>query len=156
MVSEFKETKHYTFFSPEDDLKKEFLTLIDSAKRSIYIVDYSFNMVELIELLNKKHKEGLDIKLALDRSQEAVNTEKEALAKLELPKENVLFGESSEHRIIHDKFCVIDGEIVESGSWNYTEVASLEDNFIDIIYSVDRAKKFTEVFNRIYNRLSEV
>ena len=145
-----------TLFSPEDDLNSAYLKLINKAKRSIHIVDYSFNMIQLVDLLNKKINNGVDVMLVLDRSQRSGSSEKDALMKMnEKLKRNTVFGDSSKDKIIHDKFTVIDGKIVESGSWNYTEVAEEEDNFIDIVRDKKRAMAFDRVFWRIFNRLSE-
>lgn len=144
-----------TLFSPEDDLNSAYLKLINKAKRSIHIVDYSFNMIQLVDLLNKKINNGVDVMLVLDRSQRSGSSEKDALMKMnEKLKRNTVFGDSSKDKIIHDKFTVIDGKIVESGSWNYTEVAEEEDNFIDIVRDKKRAMAFDRVFWRIFNRLS--
>lgn len=146
-----------TYFSPEDDLNRIYLDLVSKAKKSIYIVDYSFNLVPLVNMLNAKVREGIDVRLCLDKSQSGGDAEKLAIAKMsdEL-KKHVLFGDSSRGKIIHDKFTVIDGKIVESGSWNYTFVAEEEDNFIDIIKSKQRAKAFTAAFERIYTRLLKI
>ena len=143
-----------TYFSPEDDLTGVYLDLIKKAKKSIWIVDYSFNLTNLVELLNQKLNEGVAIRLCLDKSQSGGLSEKIAIAKMiKGLKQQVVFGNSSKGKIIHDKFTVIDGKIVESGSWNYTFVAEEEDNFIDIIKSKQRAKAFTAAFERIYTRL---
>ena len=145
-----------TLFSPEDDLNSAYLKLINKAKSSIHIVDYSFNMIQLVDLLNIKSNNGVNVMLVLDKSQSKGNSEKEALAKMnEKLKKNTIFGDSSKDKIIHDKFTVIDNKIVESGSWNYTEVAEEEDNFIDIVKDKKRAMAFDRVFWRIFNRLSE-
>ncbi len=143
-----------TYFSPEDDLNRIYLDLVRNAKKSIYIVDYSFNFLPLVNILNAKLRGGIDIKLCLDKSQSGGDSEKLAISKMsdEL-KHRVVFGDSSRGKIIHDKFTIIDGKIVESGSWNYTFVAEEEDNFIDVIKSKQRAKAFTAAFDRIYSRL---
>ena len=60
----------HSYFSPADNLKQIYLDFVTSAKETIRIVDYSFNMVELVDLLNKKQKEGVDVMLILDKSQE--------------------------------------------------------------------------------------
>ena len=144
-----------TLFSPEDDLNLAYLKLINKAKSSIHIVDYSFNMIQLVDLLNIKINNGVDVMLVLDRSQRSGSSEKDALLKMnEKLKRNTVFGDSSKDKIIHDKFTVIDKKLVESGSWNYTEVAEEEDNFIDIVRDKKRAMAFDRVFWRIFNRLS--
>jgi phosphatidylserine/phosphatidylglycerophosphate/cardiolipin synthase-like enzyme len=143
-----------TYFSPEDDLNRIYLGLVRNAKKSIYIVDYSFNLLPLVNILNAKVRDEIDVRMCLDKSQSGGESEKLAISKMsdEL-KHHVVFGDSSRGKIIHDKFTIIDGKIVESGSWNYTFVAEEEDNFIDIINSKQRAKAFTAAFERIYTRL---
>jgi len=50
---------------------------------------------------------------------------------------------------MHNKFTIIDDEWVQSGSWNYTNAASDEDNFFDIEHSPSRAQAFTADWERL-------
>lgn len=139
-----------TYFSPQDDTKAVFLNLITSAKKKIRIADYAFNLDPLVELLIKKHRAGVDVKLVLDKSEFETPFEKPEVKKLQKARVKFVVGTSSKHKIMHNKFTIIDDEWVQSGSWNYTASASDEDNFFDIEHSGDRAKIFTADWQKMY------
>ena len=144
-----------TYFSPQDDTLKAFLDFIATAEHTIRIADYSFNLEPLVQLLANKHKAGVDVKLVLDKSQSAGSTEKPAIAALKKAGVDFVVGTSTEHKIMHNKFTVLDGAWVQSGSWNYTVAASDEDNFFDIEHSVDRANFFTADWQKMYDWISQ-
>jgi len=140
-----------TYFSPQDDTLQAFLDFIATAKRKIRIADYSFNLEPLVDLLIEKHKQKVDVRLVLDKSQSTGEAEKPALAKLKKAKVPFVLGTSSKHKIMHNKFTILDDEWVQSGSWNYTNAASDEDNFFDIEHSVDRARVFTADWQKMFD-----
>lgn len=144
-----------TYFSPQDDTLQAFLSFIQSAKKKIRVADYSFNLEPLVDLLIEKHKSGVDVKLVLDKSQSKGVTEKPAIAKLQKAKVPFVVGTSIKHKIMHNKFTILDDEWVQSGSWNYTVAASDEDNFFDIEHSVDRANFFTADWQHMFDWISE-
>jgi phosphatidylserine/phosphatidylglycerophosphate/cardiolipin synthase-like enzyme len=131
------------FFSPDDDTVSVFLEFVGRAKERILIADYSFNLEPLVDLLIEKKKQGLDVALVLDRSQSAGKTERPELAKLRAAGVPFVVGTSSEHAIMHDKYCIVDGEWVQYGSWNYTTAAAKESNFFLIEHNPDLAQIFT-------------
>jgi phosphatidylserine/phosphatidylglycerophosphate/cardiolipin synthase-like enzyme len=143
-----------TYFSPQDDTLKVFLDFIASAKKKIRIADYSFNLAQVVEILIKKHKAGIDVRLVLDKSQSTGSTEKPQIAKLVAAKVPFVVGTSDLHQIMHNKFTIIDDEWVESGSWNYTNAASDENNFFDIEHSIERATIFTADWQQMYDWIS--
>lgn len=140
-----------TYFSPQDDTLKAFLSFIQTARHKIRIADYSFNLEPLVDLLIEKHKSGVDVQLVLDKSQSEGATEKPAVKRLKQARVSFVIGTSSKHKIMHNKFTIIDDAWVQSGSWNYTNAASDEDNFFDIEHSVDRAKFFTADWQAMYD-----
>ena len=144
-----------TYFSPQDDTLKAFLDFIGTAKKKIRIADYSFNLDPLVDLLIEKHKAGVDVMLVLDKSQSAGTTEKPEITKLREAKVPFVLGTSDKHKIMHNKFTILDDQWVQSGSWNYTNAASDEDNFFDIEHSVDRATFFTADWQKMYDWISK-
>ena len=139
-----------TYFSPQDDTLHAFLKFIGSARKKIRIADYSFNLDPLVDLLIEKHRKGVDVQLVLDRSQSSGVTEKPEVKKLRRASVAFVIGTSSKHKIMHNKFTVVDDEWVQSGSWNYTNAASDEDNFFDIEHSVDRARVFSADWQKMF------
>ena len=140
-----------TYFSPQDDTLKAFLAFVRTAKHKIRVADYSFNLEPLVDLLIEKQRAGIDVQLVLDKSQSAGASEKPAIKRLHTAKVPMVLGTSDKHKIMHNKFTVVDDEWVQSGSWNYTNAASDEDNFFDIEHSAERAKFFTDDWQRMYD-----
>ncbi len=130
------------------------MAFIGTAKRSLRIADYSFNLDPLVGLLVQKQQGGVDVKLVLDKSQASGSTERPEIEKLVAAKVPFVVGTSDERKIMHMKFTVLDGEWVQSGSWNYTGAASKEDNFFDIEHSPDRAAIFEEKWQKMWDWIS--
>lgn len=142
------------YFSPEDDTKSAYLAWVKTATKGIYIADYSFNMVELVDTLIEKYKSGIPVKLVLDKSQSHGSTEEPEVQRLREANIPLMVGTSPEHHIMHSKYTVIDGNQVEYGSWNYTEVASKESNFIIIENNEAMALLFLKDWNLQWDWIS--
>jgi len=143
-----------TYFSPQDDTLQAFLAFMATATKKIRIADYSFNLKPLVEILIEKQKAGVDVQLVLDKSQSAGATEKPEVAALKKAKVPFVIGTSDKHKIMHNKFTIIDDQWVQSGSWNYTAAASDEDNFFDIEHSEERAAAFTTDWQKMFDWIS--
>jgi phosphatidylserine/phosphatidylglycerophosphate/cardiolipin synthase-like enzyme len=124
------------YHTPAPDLPADALKgLIDfwnSATKSLFIVDYSFNLPEFETILPTLKAKGINVQLTLDRSQSAGKTEVPIITKLKAAGVDMVIGTSSLHAIIHDKFSVVDGIHAQYGSFNYTVAAGKEDNFFFI------------------------
>ena len=90
-----------------------------SATKSLFIVDYSFNLVAFETILPELKNKGVEITLVLDKSQSTGSSEKPVIASLQASGIEMTIGESSMHHIIHDKFSVVDGINAEYGSWDW-------------------------------------
>jgi len=144
-----------TYFSPQDDTLQTFLEFIGTAKKKIRIADYSFNLKPLVALLIKKKKQGVDVQLVLDKSQSTGSTEKPEVAQLRSAKVPFVIGTSDKHKIMHNKFTIVDDSWVQSDSWNYTSAASDEDNFFDIEHSAERAAAFTADWQKMFDWITQ-
>ena len=128
--------------TPAPDLPAAALTRLSefwsSATKSLFIVDYSFNLPLFKSLIPDLLSEGVIVTLVLDRSQSTGNTEKPIIAALRASQAQykelftMVIGTSSMHQICHDKFAVVDGINAEYGSFNFTNAAAKEDNFFFI------------------------
>lgn len=144
-----------TYFAPDDDTINVFLAFVQTAQKKIRIADYSFNMDKLVDVLIQKHQAGLDVSLVLDKSQSAGPTESPEVTKVKQAGIPVVIGTSDQHKIMHHKFCVIDDEWTESGSWNFTDAAAKECNYFDIEHSTDRALMFTQNWQKIHDWIQQ-
>ncbi len=143
------------YFSPDDDTVDAFLAFIKSATKKILIADYSFNLDPLVEVLMQKHQEGVDVQLVLDRSQAAGSTEKPEVAKLKAAGISYVVGTSDKHKIMHNKFTIIDDTVVQYGSWNYTKAASDENNFFVVENNSDIAAVFKNHWQEMWDWISK-
>lgn len=140
-----------TYFSPADKTTEAYLRFLDTAKVKVRIAIYSFNMDAIVTKLIDLHKRGVDVALVLDRSQAAgTASERTEVAKLQAAGVPLVIGTSDHHQIMHSKFTVIDDEWTQSGSWNYTNRASDQDNFFDIEHNPERAAAFTATWEKMW------
>jgi phosphatidylserine/phosphatidylglycerophosphate/cardiolipin synthase-like enzyme len=144
-----KEYSRTFYFSPDDDVQDAFLAFVNSAKTSIRLADFSFNLPALVDILIAKHQAGVDVQLVLDRSQSAGPTEVPQIERLRAAGVPLVIGTSDQHRIMHDKFLIVDGEAVLYGSYNFTVAAQKESNFIVTENNTDLAALFTAAFTAI-------
>lgn len=121
------------------DIQNNILHALDKARVSIVVVMAWFTYEVIAEKLIKKRQEGLDVKVAI--YDDGVNN------KYGVNLKNVpLYRIRSKHGgIMHNKFCVIDNQIVITGSYNWTNnaefrneenISIIEDNNTASDYSV--------------------
>jgi phosphatidylserine/phosphatidylglycerophosphate/cardiolipin synthase-like enzyme len=107
-------------FSPGGGATDLVVKAIASAKQSIHVAAYSFTSRPIAKALAEAHKAGIDVDVLVDHSQiEKDNHSVTAfliVAKIPLRVDIV-------HALQHDKYMVIDGKTVETGSFNYTAAA---------------------------------
>lgn len=130
------------------DIQNNILYELDKARVSIIVVMAWFTNELIAERLIKKHQEGLDVKVAI--YDDGVNS-KYGVNLKEVP----LYRIRSKHGgIMHNKFCVIDNQIVITGSYNWTNnaefrneenISIIEDNNTASDYSV----KFRDLISPI-------
>ena len=118
------------------DIQNNILYALDKARVSIIVVMAWFTNELIAEKLIKKRQEGLDVKVAI--YDDGVNNNN--------LKDVPLYRIRSKHGgIMHNKFCVIDNQIVITGSYNWTNnaefrneenISIIEDNNTASDYSV--------------------
>ncbi len=119
-----------------DDLRKTYLHAIEGANDSIYLVMYSLNDEQVIQALNKKAKEGVDIKVVHDTS-----TPQKGFKKLRSIKRIPM--EMS--GLMHQKILVVDQQRVWIGSANFTtESLRLHDNLVGSVISPELSQTIVE------------
>jgi phosphatidylserine/phosphatidylglycerophosphate/cardiolipin synthase-like enzyme len=93
---------------------------IAAARQSIDMAAYSFTSPAIAKALVDAHKRGVQVRAVLDKSQ---LSERYSGATF-LANEGVPVRIDSRYAIMHNKFLVIDGHTVETGSFNYTKAAA--------------------------------
>ena len=102
-------------FCPAEGCEDRLRRLIESANVSVHCALYDVELTGIVDALKEKAKD-IDVRLVTDKD----NSEH-------------LFGidyvsNVGTHQLMHDKFCVIDDEIVFMGSYNPTITGMRNDN----------------------------
>lgn len=137
-------------FSPDDGCTELLLQLIRSARQSIYFLAFSFTSDELADALIERAQHGVLVAGVMEASQVASNTGTKysnfRLAGLDVR----LDGNSNQ---MHHKAFLIDGQIVSTGSFNFTYSAETRnDENLLIIDEPQIAKLYLREFERIFNQ----
>lgn len=103
-------------FSPNGGAEHLVVKVIDSAMLTIRVAAYSFTSKPIAEALLAAHRRGVDVKVVVDKSQLG---ERYTSATF-LANERIPVRVDSQHAIMHNKFLIVDGETVETGSFNFT------------------------------------
>ena len=108
--------KTEVYFSLYDDPEAIIIKNIDGAEEFIGIAMYTFTDVEIAQAILEARDRVIDIKIFLDRSQvKAKNSRSRYFV-----QNGIEVRTSSNNYIMHNKFAIIDGKIVITGSYNWT------------------------------------
>jgi phosphatidylserine/phosphatidylglycerophosphate/cardiolipin synthase-like enzyme len=107
------------YFSPHGGCTEAVVGEIDAAKTGILVQAYSFTSAPIAKALVDAHRRGVKIDVILDESQE---TEKYSEADF-LVHAGIPVKIDAQHAIAHNKVMVIDGQVVITGSFNFTRQA---------------------------------
>jgi phosphatidylserine/phosphatidylglycerophosphate/cardiolipin synthase-like enzyme len=137
--------KYSVHFSPKGGCENAIVNLIRSAKKSIKVQAYGFtnsNIIKALEFVNS----DVEVQVVLDKSN-VKNSEGWVKGKsLSLFFDGKVYIDHK-HSIAHNKVIIVDSEIVETGSYNFTEAAELHnaENCL-IIYDKGLAKEYEDNF----------
>lgn len=121
--------------SEESNLRATMEKAIQSAKKSIIIFTFTFSDVDLIELINQKALEGIDVLVVIDRDHTNI------LAKQKCSEVKMLTRTSGEGRF-HHKVLIIDDYDIWLGSLNFSKAAfQSQENLITHLQSEKFAKE---------------
>ncbi|RZF23532.1 phospholipase D family protein [Paraburkholderia sp. UYCP14C] len=109
-------------FSPEGDAEALVLKVIGSAHTSIRLAGYSFTSPKVVGALLEAKRRSVDVAVVVDDKGNRSKTSQQALNLLVnagIPTRTI-----ERYAINHDKFVVVDGRHLETGSFNYSAAAA--------------------------------
>jgi phosphatidylserine/phosphatidylglycerophosphate/cardiolipin synthase-like enzyme len=116
-----KENKIEVYFSPNGGCTDAIVKRIDAAKKTILVQAYSFTSDPITKALVNAHKRNVAVQIILDKSQ---RKQSETYSSIDfLVHAEIPIFIDSKHAIAHNKVIIIDGEIVITGSFNFTKAA---------------------------------
>jgi len=136
------------YFSPEDGTLEHILNAVGAAKQSIDFLAYSFTSDELGQALIKRARAGVTVRGVFDNDQYHSNAGTEFDT---LRKEGIDVRLDGNSGLMHHKVFIIDGQVVITGSYNFSNNAehNNDENTI-IIHNPDIAAQYANEFQKIY------
>ena len=110
------------FFSPRGGCQDSLVQELQKARKEILVQAYSFTADPLTYALVDAKKRGIDVQVLLDKSNEI---ERHSDLRI-LLDQNVHPLIDADHAIAHNKIVIIDGKVVVTGSYNFTNQAEGE------------------------------
>lgn len=106
-------------FSPSNTALPLVLKVINSAKSSICMAAYSFTSKPVTQALYAAYKRGVKIQVVADAKANSAKYN----SIIFLKNQGISVRLNNNYAIMHDKFIVVDDQIVQTGSFNYTASA---------------------------------
>ncbi len=128
------------YFSPNGGCTDAILREIHAAKSSVLVQAYWFTSARIAKALVEAHKRGVKVEVVLDLSRAEIdNTQADVLVEGGVPTFI-----DDKHTTAHSKVIIFDGQVVITGSFNFTEQAERE-NLENLLVIRDKAiaGKFT-------------
>jgi len=123
--------------------------LIGEARKSIYVAIYSFTRDNLARALIEAKGRGVDVRVVLEGDNAYASGSDYQLLK----DGGVDVRLDGNPALMHHKFMIVDGELVLTGSYNWSTAAEdRNDENIVIIRDRHVAEAFTQEFNRLWSQ----
>lgn len=148
------------FFSPQGGCEEAIMAQIDKAQRYVHVAMYAFTSRYLAQALVRAKERGVDVKVVLDASfdEESKYSKGDYLRRKGIPVKDVSPRWRQGLRVIeglmHNKFAVIDDQVVATGSYNWTARAQRA-NYENLLVFVDvpsLASAYEKEFQRLWRR----
>jgi len=138
------------YFAPEDDVEDHIVATLKNAKESIYFAAFTFTSQPISQEVIDRYQAGVKVEGIYEKRQVSAGSDQSynLLTQDKLP---VLF--DGNRYTMHDKFFVIDHQIVITGSFNYTKAANTEnDENLLILHSPQIAEQYYNEFVKIWQK----
>jgi phosphatidylserine/phosphatidylglycerophosphate/cardiolipin synthase-like enzyme len=140
-------------FSPSGGATELVVRTIESAKYTVRVAAYSFTSKPIAQALLADYKRGVDVRVVVDKS----NATARYSAATFLANQGVPVRVDYRYAIMHDKFVVVDGAVVETGSFNYTQSAATRnaENLI-VLHDPSIAQRYSQEWERLWAESEEM
>ena len=129
------------------DIQNKIIHALDNSKVSVRIAMAWFTNETLFNKLKEKHGQGVDVEIAI--YDDGVN-KKHGVDITQLPHKMISKGKRG--GLMHDKFCVIDNQVVVTGSYNWTNNAEFRnDENVTVEHDPEQATRFSIEYRRLTN-----
>ncbi len=132
-------------------LDTQLVALINEAQTTVDLADYDFDLANVAQAMATAVKRGVRVRMVID-TDTLTNDDPAVQAALAIVKKaKIKIVDDQRGPIMHNKFVVVDGRWVWTGSWNFTDgdTYRLNNNGIRID-SADLALNYTTEFEKMF------
>jgi phosphatidylserine/phosphatidylglycerophosphate/cardiolipin synthase-like enzyme len=133
-------------FSRVEQCDSLLINLISQARKSVYVAIYSFTRDSLARALIDAKKRGVEVKVVIEEE----NAYGQGSDYQMLKDAGIDIRLDGNPALMHHKFMIVDGELVVTGSYNWSTAAEdrNDENFV-VIRDKEVVDRFTQEFNRL-------
>ena len=142
----------YFFLGPSPTMEKALVAFIASAEKTLDVCVFDLNLPQVAQALLAAQARGVKVRviIARDNAERAYDVEDE-LAEME--KRGMLTLAHNRSGLMHNKFIIVDGVRVWTGSYNFTRNCSnFNDNHAIVLESPDLAENYTLEWKEIFEK----
>jgi len=141
-------TRMEVFFSPDDGVANRIVEILNEAQESIYFMAFSFTTDEFGEAIRVQAENGLTVAGVMEEEQVKSNVGTEYDFFKQAGLDVLIDGNEGQ---MHHKTMIVDGEIVITGSYNFSRSAETRnDENLVIFHNEQIAEVFLKEFQRVY------
>jgi len=134
-------------FSPGGHCDQVLISWINRANSSIHILVYSFTLNDVRDALIAAHNRGVDVKAVMEK--ENVNGSGSEFYTLRTAGIPIKW--DSNRALMHDKVAIVDGHIILTGSFNWTDAATNSNNEnLVVIDNASWSAAYETTFRQVY------
>lgn len=127
------------------DIQNRILKALDNAEVSITLVMAWFTNDTLFQKIIEKHKQGIEVKLAI--YDDGIN-KKHGVDISQVP--HIRLKKGVRGGLMHNKFCVIDNQVVITGSYNWSDNAEFKnDENVTVENDPKQATRYSVEYRRL-------
>lgn len=144
-------------FSPGSDTENKLAKLIDSAKKTVDAVTFTFSSKPIADAIIRAHNRGVKVRFLEDKDMAKASVMAKMVYDAGVPFRWT--GGRNEKGAMHNKFIILDGQVLGTGSFNFTTNASVN-SFENIVFTNDEtivnayASKFGWFYSQAQSPLS--
>jgi phosphatidylserine/phosphatidylglycerophosphate/cardiolipin synthase-like enzyme len=148
-VLQVEDSSLQVYFSPDDGVARQIVRLIQSAQESIYFMAYSFTLDEIADAMLEQAASGVIVSGVLERDQ-VISNQGGEYDRMRSAGLDVRMDGNPDN--LHHKVIIIDGKIVITGSYNFSNNAETRnDENLLVIHNPEVAARFLLEFQRVFD-----
>ena len=140
----------YFFTKAKQNPDQELIKVINTSSKTLDVAIYSITRKDIVGAIISAKQRGVIVRIITDKECSVNKSQKAQLALLK--GANIPIRVNTHSGLMHLKLSIEDGQVVTTGSFNYTAAAStVNDEVLVIIKDSKVATDFTTQFNDMWN-----